>query len=246
LALREYLDATPTAVVLVNAAATCFNLGALSKKLHQYKSAAAYFVQAQEIYDRCIRAIRMARDQTHDTETSCEVCLYQLIVETLHARAHLHYKHQKSIDDAIECHEEVLRILEQQVTDDRDLATYRVKFVRLADTERRTLLIRSLQTLGKLYVDRGDIEDGLIAYQQTMAVIREFGSENAGSRMRLDELAQIIKKLSNMNAMKPTTNVSQLQRLARMEEDSHHWEQALAGNEFYTSSRKSTGKNRRL
>ena len=228
LALKEYLDGTQTAVVLVNAAATCFNLGALSKKLQQYKGAAAYFVQAQEMYDRCIRAVRMAGNQVYGTETSCEVCLYQLIVETLHARAHLHYKHQKSIDDAINCHEEVLRILEHQVSHDSELVTYRVKFVRLSEKERRTLLIRSLQSLGKLYVERGDIEDGLIAYQQTLAVIREFGSENADTRMRQDELAQIIKRLSSMNTKKPTTNVSQLERLARMEEDAQRWEQAIA------------------
>jgi tetratricopeptide (TPR) repeat protein len=228
LALSEYLEGTPSVVELVNAAATCFNLGALSKKLFEYEEAASYFCQAEKTYQSCLQSIQKTSSQARSADVSCEVCLYKLIVETLQARAHLLYKHLNAIDEAIECHEEVVLLFEQRISEDHDVTICRVKFVAIGTKERRKLLISSLQSLGKLYVERGDFEDGLIAYQEALSVLRDFGSESTFTRQRQIEIRQIVKVLSNVYMKKLSTKVPQLQRLARMEEDSKQWDRAIA------------------
>lgn len=231
LALNDYLDGTPSVVESVNAAATCFNLGALSKKLQQHESACTYFRQAENIYRRCIRTVQTSSGPAKSDDVLCDVCLLRLVIETLQARAHVHYKHQQSADEAIECHDEVLKLLENGVSDYRDVTIYRIKFVGLTVKQRRLFLVRSLQSLGKLYVEKGDFEDGFIAYQETLTILQEGDVEKSFKGTREDELVSIIKALSDMRMRKPSQKVSQLQRLARMEENSDNWEQAIACRE---------------
>jgi tetratricopeptide (TPR) repeat protein len=229
LALGEYLDGSPTVVELVNAAATCFNLGALSKKLQNYRQATQYYSQAEELYKSCSKKVRRAPDDGSATDTSSEVCLFQLIVETLQARAHLNYKYQKWLDEAIECHEEVIDVLEQQIEDDRDVVYFKIHFTGLSKEDRWKLLTRSLQSLGKFYVERGDFEDGLVAYQEALAVLKEQDSETLSTQQRQEELTQIIKALSDiyMKKYSATIKVPQLQRLAHLQADLSNWEGAL-------------------
>ena len=56
-ALDDYLLDSPTVVQLVNAAATCFNLGALSKKLQDFSESAKYFRQAENLYRSCFQTV---------------------------------------------------------------------------------------------------------------------------------------------------------------------------------------------
>ena len=82
LALDDYLKDSPTVVELVNAAATCFNLGALSKKLQDYPQAVEYFCQAEELYRTCAEQVDQYRASNHQQQqqstlapSSCDVCL---------------------------------------------------------------------------------------------------------------------------------------------------------------------------
>lgn len=229
LALDEYLNGSPTVVELVNAAATCFNLGALSKKLQNYPQAAAYFCQAEELYKSCSKKVRRAPSSESTMDASSAVCLFQLIVETLQARAHLNFKYQNCLDEAIECHEEVVDVLEQQIENDRDVVYFKIHFTRLSKEDRRQLLITSLQSLGKFYVERGEFEDGLVAYQEALAVTKEQHSDTMPTLQRQGELKQIIRALSDIYMKKnsSTIKVPQLQRHARLQEDLGNLEGAL-------------------
>eukprot|EP00934_Nitzschia_sp_Nitz4_P000089 Nitzschia sp. Nitz4//scaffold7_size249615//203914//208674//NITZ4_001205-RA/size249615-augustus-gene-0.15-mRNA-1//1//CDS//3329558526//89//frame0 len=232
-ALDTYLAGSPTLVELVNAAATCFNLGALSKKLHSYPEAANYFRQAEDLYKSCANKVQRAPPNDHTpgaTDASSDVCVYRLIIETLQARAHLHYKYQNSLDDAIECHEEVVDVLEQQLHQDRDVVCYKIHFTCLAQEDRWHLLITSLQSLGKFYVEKGEFEDGLVAYQEALSILRESSSPNRSTKQRQDEIAQIIKALSDMfvKSNAANTGVPQLKRVARLQEDLNNFDQALS------------------
>lgn len=231
LALNEYLAGTPTVVEHVNAAATCFNLGALSKKLHSYKEAGDFFFQAEELYKSCAKMVLAASDVTpRDGDPSCDVCLFQLIVETLQARAHLHYKYQSWLDEAIECHEEVVELLEQHIKDDRDLHFFKVNFTKLSQEERWKLLVTSLQSLGKFYVEKGAFEDGLMAYQEALATLKEQQSTSGVStEQRQEEISQIVKALSGifMKSNGTSVTVSELQRFAELQEELGNWDNAL-------------------
>lgn len=229
LALTEYLGGSQTVVDLVNAAATCFNLGALSKKLQKFQQAADYFCKAEELYKSCFKKVGQA-PINDSTDGACDVCLYQLIVETLQARAHLHYKYQSWLDEAIECHEEVVDVLDQQLENDRNVVYFKIRFTRLSQETRWNLLMTSLQSLGKFYVERGDFEDGLVAYQEALAVLKEQHSKTFSTKQRQDEIMQIIRALSDIYMKKhsSTMGVPQLRRLATIQEDLKHWSRALS------------------
>jgi tetratricopeptide (TPR) repeat protein len=195
-ALEDYLEGSPTLVELVNAAATCFNLGALSKKLQDYRQAGDYFCQAEDLYRACAQKVKQAPEKEQQSASTCDVCLQQLIVETLQARAHLHYKYQKWRDDAIECHELVVEALEEDNTSDDVSVDYnKIHFTVLPKGTRRELLIASLQSLGKFYVERGELEDGLMAYQETLKVLKEQDENGSPTQQRQDETSQIIRAL---------------------------------------------------
>jgi tetratricopeptide (TPR) repeat protein len=230
LALEEYLKDTPTVVELVNAAATCFNLGALSKKLQDYAQAVDYFCQAEDLYRACAEHVNKASDKPEQSASlpySCQVCLLQLIVETIQARAHLHYKYQHWIDDAIECHEEVVTILDAlRIEEPDETVYYKIHFTTLPQEERWLLLITSLQSLGKFYVERGEFEDGLMAYQEALSVLKQ---QPSPTQQRQDEITQIVKALSEIysRSNSTSTQVTELQRLALLQEDLQNWEKAL-------------------
>ena len=93
LALKDYLTDSATVVELVNAAATCFNLGALYKKLQDYHQAVDFFCQAEDLYRTCSEKVEdhcaKQGQQSTSSSSSCKICLIELIAETLQARAHL-------------------------------------------------------------------------------------------------------------------------------------------------------------
>lgn len=234
-ALEDYSRESPTVVQLVNAAATCFNLGALSKKLQDYQSAAKYFREAENIYRTCEEHVKQADYGSLEQSSSCNVCLIQLIVETLQARAHLHYKYQKMLEEAIECHEEVVEMLEQHriYGDDTDTIQFKIRFQPLLPEQRCELLVTSLQFLGKFYVEKGDLEDGLMAYQEVLKILKDQASVE--TQQKQEETIQIIKTLEeihserNENALdySNAAEASEMQRLALLQEDIENWEKAL-------------------
>ncbi|CAJ1946229.1 unnamed protein product [Cylindrotheca closterium] len=236
-ALEDYSRESPTVVQLVNAAATCFNLGALSKKLQDYNSAAKYFRQAENIYRNCqiqVRQIGNGGKDRSSSSSSCNVCLIQLIVETLQARAHLHYKYQNLLEKAIECHEEVVEILEQHrlYGDDIDTVQFKIKFQPLLPEQRWELLVTSLQFLGKFYVEKGDLEDGLMAYQEVLKILED--QDELDTQHRQEETIQIIRALEEIHAdQQPDMHesnaeeASEMQRMALLEEDDENWDKAL-------------------
>lgn len=233
LALDEYTKGTPTVVELVNAAATCFNLGALSKKLQNFREAAEYFCQAENLYKSCsakLREVSASDPHSGGKESSCDVCLYRLIAETLQARAHLHYKYQSWLDQAIECHEEVVEVLAQQLQEDKEMVYYKVHFISLSRDDRSQLMVTSLQALGKFYVERGEFEDGLMAYQEALTTLKEQDSEESPTKHRQEEVSHIIKALSDIfiKSSDASSRVPQLQKLAKMQEDSGNWDMALS------------------
>jgi len=230
-ALKDYLTDSATVVELVNAAATCFNLGALYKKLQDYHQAVDFFCQAEDLYRTCSEKVEdhcaKQGQQSTSSSSSCKICLIELIAETLQARAHLHYKYQRRIDDAIECHEEVLTILDEEQTRVQINTCFcKIHFYTLGDEERLSLLVNSLQTLGKIYVERGELEDALIAYQEALALLKRLPSS---TRQRQDEIAQIVKALSEMfvQTSSSTGQISELQQQALLQEDLANWEKAL-------------------
>eukprot|EP00980_Cylindrotheca_fusiformis_P007369 scaffold1525_cov142-Cylindrotheca_fusiformis.AAC.169 len=234
-ALEDYSRESPTVVQLVNAAATCFNLGALSKKLQDFYSAAKYFRQAEDIYRTCEEHVKRANYGSLEQTFSCNVCLIQLIVETLQARAHLHYKYQQLLDDAIECHEEVVEILEQHriYGEDTDTIQFKIRFQPLLPEQRWELLVASLQFLGKFYVEKGDLEDGLMAYQEVLKILKD--QKSLATQQKQQETIQIIKTLEEIHTERNENTLdysnvaeaSEMQRLALLQEDIENWEKAL-------------------
>jgi tetratricopeptide (TPR) repeat protein len=222
-------------------------LGALSKKLQDYPKAVDYFCQAEDLYRTCVEHAESVNEKDPQKQSAlssspsnCEVCLVQLIVETLQARAHLHYKYQQWIDEAIECHEEVVYVLEQQQLQQQerdgedDIVYYKIHFISLTQEERWQLLITSLQALGKFYVERGEFEDGLMAYQEALRVLKQQQEGSTSpTQQRQEEISSIVKALSeiylktNDNDSK-SIEISQMQRLALLQEDLLNWDKALS------------------
>ena len=254
LALQDYTkDASKTTVVeLVNAAATCFNLGALAKKIRDYPKAADYFAQAQEIYlesgvmvESYVQSLKAngpmspmgaSSISSANAPYSCQVCLLQLIVETLQARAHLHYKYQSLVDEAMECHEEAIYMLNNDNHDfpssslEHDVVHHKIHFTMLPQRLRWQLLVTSLQALGKFYLEKGRLEDALTAYQDTLSTLKklhEFQVESTTQRQ--EEILQILGALSQFFLQKhiDSTNVVMLERAAYLQEDLGRWEKAM-------------------
>lgn len=263
LAFQDYMkDTSKTTVVeLVNAAATCFNLGALAKKLRDYTQAAKYFAQAQDIYRQSGTLIEThvrSGDGTFPVSPSatssissasvstyaCQVCLLQLIVETLQARAHLHYKYQSLLDNAVECHEEVVELLDKIDSNndsqargefepsslEHDIVYHKIHFTSLPRCLRWQLMVTSLQALGKLYVEKGELEEAITAYQDTLATLRRLNDFQVESTLqRQEEILQILGALSDfcMQNYLESTDVVKLERAAILQEDLEHWEKAM-------------------
>ena len=250
---QQEIPAATTVVELVNAAATCFNLGALAKKLHEYPQAAEYFSQAQRMYkqsgnlvEQYVRTLPNNNNNNNNNNNtaamvgispssssssistlSCQVCLLQLIVETLQARAHLHYKYQDLIDDAIECHEQAIEVL-QDTQYDTYTSYCRIQFTILSQQTRWQLLITSLQALGKFYVEKGEIEDAIVAYQDTLSILTKL-NDFSSQQQRQDEITQILRALSNiyMQTNLESTDIRKLERSAILQEDVNNWEKAM-------------------
>jgi len=263
LALQDYTkDISKTTIVeLVNAAATCFNLGALAKKLREYSQAAQYFAQAQDIYrqseilvETYVRSggatVPISPSAASSVSSSsastyaCQVCLLQLIVETLQARAHLHYKYQSLVDDAMECHQEVIKLLEESNTNkdnqsrrefqspslEHDVAYHKIHFFILPRYLRWQLLVTSLQALGKFYVEKGELEDAIIAYQDTLSTLKKLNDFQVESTLqRQEEILQVLGALSDfyMQNYLESTDVVKLERAAFLQEDLERWEKAM-------------------
>ncbi|KAG7353125.1 Tfp pilus assembly protein PilF [Nitzschia inconspicua] len=254
LALQDYLSEDKTVVELVNAAATSFNLGALAKKLQEYPQAARYFSQAQEMYQKStnlvaqyartsgsrteeessVKASPSSNSMASSSSSSCQVCLLQLLVETLQARAHLHYKYQSLIDDAIACHEQVVDILDDETVRTRpqvDATYFRIHFTVLSPQKRWNLLATSLQSLGKFYVEKGKMEDAIISYKEALTILRKLGNEyeDESTNERQQEISHVIGAVADMllQTTAETRDVGQLERLALIQEDLEHWDKAM-------------------
>ena len=245
LALQDYTQDTSktTVVELVNAAATCFNLGALAKKLRNYSQAAQYFAQAQDIYRESGMLVESYMQSGGATvpvspaaasTSTCQVCLLQLIVETLQARAHLHYKYQSLVDDAVECHEEVIELLEEHTEQspslEHDVVFHKIHFTNLPQRLRCQLLITSLQALGKFYVEKGELENAIIAYQDTLSTLKKLQDNQVEpTSQRQEEILQILGALSDffMQNYIESTDVAKLERAAFLQEDLERWEKAM-------------------
>ncbi|VEU35770.1 unnamed protein product [Pseudo-nitzschia multistriata] len=260
LALQDYrTESTKTTIVeLVNAAATCFNLGALAKKLRDYSMAADYFTEAQDVYLRSRSIIESyvrsggagslstaasSASCSSASIYSCQVCLLQLIVETLHARAHLHYKYQSQIDDAVECHEEAVELLEDsnvkrdnssnkqpRFPADHDIVFQRIHFSILPQELRWQLLVTSYQALGKFYMEKGELEDAIVAYKETLSVLRKLNDFKIESTVqRQEEILQILRALSDFywKNHSESTDIVKLERVAYVQEDLECWEKAM-------------------
>ena len=256
LALIDYTkDITKATVVeLVNAAATCFNLGALAKKLHDYPQAAQYFTQAQHMYRQSGTLVETyvrsgsttgpvsssAASSVSSSSVStyaCQVCLLQLIAETLQARAHLHYKYQSLTDDAVKCHEEVIELLEENTNTNNtspsleyDTIYHKIHFTVLSRHVRWQLLVTSLQALGKFYVEKGELEDAIVAYQDTLSILKKLNdSQIESTGQRQEEILQILRALSNIfiKSNLESTDMRKLERAAFLQEDLENWEQAM-------------------
>jgi tetratricopeptide (TPR) repeat protein len=246
LALKDYLREETTVVELVNAAATCFNLGALAKKLQEYAHAAQYFCQAQDMYQKSTNLVLKHAQPggeaslksnpsftSQASSSSCHVCLLQLLVETLQARAHLHYKYQSKIDDAIACHEEVVKLLQDDETSQmqHDTTFHKIHFTVLPEAGRWNLLATSLQSLGKFHVEKGNVYEAMEAYQEALSVLRKLsgGAAEASMDQRQQEIAQILRALTDisMQTHSETKDVAQLERMALVQEDLENYEKAL-------------------
>jgi len=263
LALQDYTkDSLKTTVVeLVNAAATCFNLGALAKKLRDYPQAAEYFLQAQDIYRQsgllvesyavsggAVSTVSPSAASSGSSASAsahtCQVCILQLIVETLQARAHLHYKYQSLVDDAMECHEEVIELLDESDIDigsrsknesqvpflEHDVVYHKIHFITLPQSLRWQLLVTSLQALGKFYVEKGELDDAIMAYQDTLSTLKKLDeSQFESTSQRQQEILQILGALSEFSMQKnlESTDVVKLERLAFLQEDLGRWEKAM-------------------
>jgi len=251
LALQDYTKETPnntTVVELVNAAATCFNLGALAKKLRDYSQAAQYFAQAQDIYEESGQLVETfvrtgsptspsGASSNSSSTYSCQVCLLQLVVETLQARAHLHYKYQSLVEEAVECHEEVMELLnhdegnsDYQNSLEHDVVHHKIHFTMLPQRLRWQLLVTSLQALGKFYVEKGKLGEAIIAYQDTLSTLKklhEFQVESTTQRQ--EEILSILGALSDffMQNHIESTDVVKLERAAFLQEDMGRWEKAM-------------------
>jgi len=247
LALQDYTKETAqtTVVELVNAAATCFNLGALAKKLRDYSQAAKYFAQAQDIYEESGELVESfvksgppspsGASSVASGKYSCQVCLLQLVVETLQARAHLHYKYQSLVEEAVECHEEVIELLNNESADyqsalEHDVVHHKIHFTMLPQRLRWQLLVTSLQALGKFYVEKGKLEEAIIAYQDTLSTLKKLNDFQVESTtQRQEEILQILGALSDffMQNFIESTDVVKLERAAFLQEDLGRWEKAM-------------------
>lgn len=255
LALQDYLKEETTVVELVNAAATSFNLGALAKKLQEYTQAAQYFRQAQDMYQKSSNlVVKHARSTMIRTggdlpliptqsstslassspSSSCRVCLLQLLVETLQARAHLHYKYQASIDDAVACHEQVVEMLDDETERGQpqvDTVYHRIHFTVLSQQKRWNLLVTSLQSLGKFFVEKGQVEDAIVSYQEALAILRKLDGESSEdpTDQRQQEISHIVGALADilLQSKSGSRDVAQLERLALIQEDLGHWDKAM-------------------
>jgi tetratricopeptide (TPR) repeat protein len=222
----------PTIVEFCNAAATCFNLGALHKKVHQYERSLAYLTQSHDLYRKCVELVETTstmqapssrttspkpkRTNSNTRNTSnISVCLLQLMAETLTTKGNLQSKCLDHMDAAIDCHEEVVALLDTILETPGNIGTGNgilpepprreigsITFLPLGDFPRMELLCVSLQQLGKLYAVRGDTQDGIQAYQEAVLLLRRLDQlqleGGGGSRHRKAELARVLRTLSEL------------------------------------------------
>ena len=211
-ALKDYLGLLPlnqnqhsnrpTIVEFCNAAATCFNLGALHKKIHDYEKSLAYLTQSHDLYRKCLELVETTsttqapssrttppkpKPTNSNSTSNISVCLLQLMAETLTTKGNLHSKYLDQADAAITCHEEVVALLDTILeTPTGNIGTGNgtlpeppdrqemksITFLPLGDFQRMELLCVSLQQLGKLYGARGDTQDGIQAFQEAVLLLR--------------------------------------------------------------------------
>jgi tetratricopeptide (TPR) repeat protein len=90
------------------------------------------------------------------------MCLDAMVIETLQSRAHFHIKYQDDREQAVECHEQCLKLLihlaknnrwEEDALEEAEAPVREqgVAFVSISKAHHTTLLVKSLESLGDLY-----------------------------------------------------------------------------------------------
>jgi tetratricopeptide (TPR) repeat protein len=148
------------------------------------------------------------------------------------------------LDNAVECHEEVVELLDKINTNNdsqahgefepsslqHDIVYHKIHFINLPRCLRWQLMVTSLQALGKLYVEKGELEEAIIAYQDTLSTLRRLHDFQVESTLqRQEEILQILGALSDfyMQNYLESTDVVKLERAAILQEDLEHWEKAM-------------------
>ena len=159
-----------------NAAVTLHNMGLLHKRCKRYNHAIACLEEAEVLYRDC-------SSNTRPRDKGEGVCVEYLLAETLQNRANMHSKYHRNVPAAIDCHEEVVTMLldsscsPQQRDNKTDIATNSTVddnevFVRITDDQKVHLLSISLRSLGNLYLQQGEQDDALGAYQEALDMLR--------------------------------------------------------------------------
>jgi tetratricopeptide (TPR) repeat protein len=218
-ALEEYTQMeNPCLVEWCNAAATLFNLGALSKNMQNYEEAVQYWEKAEELYRRCVLRLSnyppalssalaaLEEERQHPHPSVISVCLIQLIAETLQTRGHLHFKYQDSVDLAVTCHQQVVALLDDTTTTENvaRMVQNQIVVLPISEKERLELLSSSLQHLGRFYVMKEEWEDGLGAYQEALLVLRQLQSpcsEKQSPQQHQENRQQIRSVLKSLSSI---------------------------------------------
>mgnify|MGYP001259112960 CR=1 FL=1 len=102
--------------------------------------------------------------------------------------------------------------------------------LRLKRNLRWQLLVNSLQALGKLYVEKGELEDAIVAYNDALSTLKKLNDPQVESTLqRQEEILQILGALSDfyMQNYLESTDVTKLERAAFLQEDLEQWEKAM-------------------
>jgi tetratricopeptide (TPR) repeat protein len=160
-----------------NAASTLHNMSLIHKRQKRYHQAVSSLQEAETLYRECMA---MSTERKAGDEG---VCVEYLLTETLQNRANIHFKYQRDISAAVECHEEVVAMLlnldsaQQIVTATNSGKTFGATqdggvFVAISDDQKIHLLSVSLRSLGNLYLQQGNLEDALGAFQEALDMLR--------------------------------------------------------------------------
>ena len=228
-----------------NAAGCLRNMGAIHRMVDGHDDAVNCWRRAESIYRECQRLVgqeivarghstaqesrvedQIDRDNTDGDNDTEYVCLDALIVETIQNRATLHCEHQHEPEAAVDCHQQVLRILlqlDEEEDESFDTEAYSVGwgrrpdasselfitlegvgFCSLQDEQYKDMLMVSLESLECLYqtVAPRDVE----TLRKTLRILQnhcrdranDVRGEDAGDRELVMAVTRLLRRLSGM------------------------------------------------